>query len=226
MIKFKEYCKRIKEKLTQLIKWSVIIGMMSFIFQEVSSTIINHMAEGWIEDKEPPSNTETSIFVNKNHPENKLKDMECITSELWKVNNQNGMLPVIFNNNPSVMIRVVNNNSKLMYINNIWVNVEEYSPIEKVNDKHIQTGLGDIARPVNITSKLESKEGKYIVETKDKDIDVKYVKIAPDDMEIFILDFGFDKEGVYDISVEFEYGYKDKEYTEVTDRQKIVCIYQ
>lgn len=223
MLKFKEYCK----KLAQLIKWSVIIGVMvSFIFQEVSGTVINYMAEGWIEDREKPSNTITSIFVNKNYPENKLKDMECVTSELWKVNNQNEMLPVIFNNNPSVMIRVVNNNSKLMYINNIWVNVEEYSAIEKINDKHIQTGLGDIARPVNITSKLESKEGKYNVETKDKNIDVKYVKIAPDDMEIFILDLDFDKEGVYDISVEFEYGYKDKEYTEVTDRQKIVCVYQ
>ena len=84
----------------------------------------------------------------------------------------------------------------------------------------------NIGETINITAVLGTEEGMYPVQTGNQDIDVSYIKIAPDDMEIFILDIDFDKEGIYDISVQFKYGYGDKEYTEVTDRKKIICIYR
>lgn len=206
---------KMKENIIQLarklFRTSVLGAILMFGLKTTVSTIISHEAE----DKMPPKSTviKTSVLVNRNHPENKLEDIECITSELWKVNNENEKLPVVWNNASCLVIRIINNNSKLMYMNSIWISVEQYEPIEQIDEKEKLTGLGDIGETINITAVLGTEEGMYPVQTGNQDIDVSYIKIAPDDMEIFILDIDFDKEGIYDISVQFKYGYGDKEYS-------------
>ena len=180
--------------------------VLLFMLKEITGSFINYRMEDLI----PPQNTA-------------IEEIIPFVFDTWKVNERKIALPVIEKGENCIQFGLINNNDKLIYMNDIYVIVKHYEAIKEVTEK-LSGGLGGISEAIYLESKLDPEKGKYLTYTKDRNINMKFVNIPSDDMQIFMLNLDFTEEGIYDIAIEFHYGYGKKEYVETSDSVELVCI--
>lgn len=207
MLKKKNTSKKKKySNIIKKIKVVILIPTLLFILQEITSSFINYRIENSI----PPDNTVVEEIIP-------------LVLDTWKVNKRKEALPVIEKEKNCIQFGLINDNDKLIYMKNIWIIVKHYEPIKEITEK-LSVGLGEISEPIYLKAKLNSETGKYLAYTEDRNINIRYVKIPPDDIQIFMLNLDFVEEGIYDIAIEFHYGYGKKEYIEISDPIELVCV--
>lgn len=150
--------------------------------------------------------------------------INCLTNSFGRVNMRDENIPVIFQNDPSISIRFLNDNNKIIYMKSIWVKVYYYESIENFEEDNQKRGLGDLLDEIKIEASLNSKKGKYAAILEDKDKNWNSIIMEAGDADLYLLSLEFEEEGIYDIAIEFIYGYGKKEYRFETDRTRIVGL--
>ncbi len=126
--------------------------------------------------------------------------------------------------NRSLIINLDNNSDMFMHITDICVNVKKCTDIME-EDIIIEVGewSGDINRYIYLKTKIEHHTGKMEVEidqehnSEDDTVPDSYITIPSNTGERFILSMDFEKQGYYNIEVEFNYIYDGKKRTIKTE---------
>lgn len=158
------------------------------------------------------------------HPYYTMIESDYLTNGFGNVNGSTEIYPVILNHNMQTCITLRNDNNRSMHIRQIIVRVYGYEEIKEYQDKSEKNGIGDLLDPIYLKAEIGLNEGEYTAEIDQEYSEVEFIALEEGETEIFLLSLVVDREGLYDIDVEFFYTYGNKQYCVKTDRQKLICV--
>lgn len=151
-------------------------------------------------------------------------ESKYITNGFGQINGSTEVYPVISNGNRQTCITLRNDNNRSIHIKKIIVHVYGYEDIKEYEDKSEKNGIGDLVDPIFLKAEIGSEKGEYFAETDQNYSEVEFIALEEGEIDIFLLSLIADREGLYDIDVEFYYTYGNKERCVKTDRQKLICV--
>lgn len=153
-------------------------------------------------------------------------EIDVLASNVGQANGSEELIPIIYESNGFIEIYLHNDNSGLMRIENIYINVCDFDELKDISFPDIG-GQGGLEESIPLKGTIDPDSPRSKAEINydlldDNTNEMQYISLGANTADRYILFPQVKKEGIYEIYVEFEYYYHGRTHRINTEKTKFI----